>query len=449
MSYKIFSFFIFFIIEYKINSEKEIIFHRNYLLKGSPISINLQSYINYYIENIFTTEILIGEPSQILPAYLNPGKSGFYLTNRTCPIKKFYLYKKSTNYKLIDKISYDFYNIYYISDSLSFEKDQKSDKIDNYTILVDCELEESLCFVFGTKLESNDKEIQNSLLNNLHKNKYIQSYYYSYEVNNKNGNELKFIFDIDIKGNKDGYSFIKAYEYNDIKGKHIDWGVNFNILEINNSTKYLVYLRAELNINLGCLIAPNDFKKIFEQIYNENEVLAKQIIYGNNYHIYQFDYKYYEKLKNFRLDFYHKELNFHFILDYQDLFIEKSDTIFCLIIFEYKQIYHWKFGLPFLKKYKFIYNSDNKFIGFLKNNINKTVIENLSNIQNDTLKNDNNFVKIKTKIIIIVFLIFLLIIIGMVFFGILIGKKLYKIRKTKTNELLELYDYSSKSDKNF
>ena len=35
-----------------------------------------------------------------------------------------------------------------------------------------------------------------------------------------------------------------------------------------------------------------------------------------------------------------------------------------------------------------------------------------------------------------------------VFFGILIGKKLYKVRKTKTNELLELYDYNSKSDKN-
>ncbi len=35
----------------------------------------------------------------------------------------------------------------------------------------------------------------------------------------------------------------------------------------------------------------------------------------------------------------------------------------------------------------------------------------------------------------------------MIIIGILIGKKIYKVRKNKTNELLELYDYNSKSNK--
>ena len=36
----------------------------------------------------------------------------------------------------------------------------------------------------------------------------------------------------------------------------------------------------------------------------------------------------------------------------------------------------------------------------------------------------------------------------MIIFSILIGKKIYKVRKNKTNELLELYDYNSQKDKN-
>ena len=89
-----------------------------------------------------------------------------------------------------------------------------------------------------------------------------------------------------------------------------------------------------------------------------------------------------------------------------------------------------------MRKYHFIYNQDNKFLGFIKNDK-----ENEFNGKTNPENNNN-----KTKIIFVVVLIIILIIIVTLFFGFLIGKKMYKVRKNKTNELLELYDYNSKSD---
>ena len=232
-----------------------------------------------------------------------------------------------------------------------------------------------------------------------------------------------------------------------VKGKHIDWGLNFNELEINNNTLYIGYLMAEFNINLGCIFAPDDFKSSFEQILKRNEIIGLKIAYSNKYYVYEFNYRYYEKLKNFTFDFYHKEYDYHFILNYQDLFIEKGDVIFCLIIFEQKEKYHWKLGIPFLKKYKFIFDQDSKTIGFLNDKQNTNRSKTKNNTSNN-LNNNNNSLKINNKILVLIFLLFLFVIIGMIFFGILIGKKIYKVRKIKTNELLELYDYNSKNNKN-
>jgi len=74
------------------------------------------------------------------------------------------------------------------------------------------------------------------------------------------------------------------------------------------------------------------------------------IEYNKKYYIYTFEDSAYDKLKNFSMDFYHKEFDFHFILNYKDLFYEKFKKIYFLIVFDYKENNYWKFGLPFLKK---------------------------------------------------------------------------------------------------
>jgi len=52
--------------------------------------------------------------------------------------------------------------------------------------------------------------------------------------------------------------------------------------------------------------------------------------------------------------------------------------------------------------------------------------------------------KKNSKIVFIIILGVLFIAVLILLFGILIGKKIFSVRKIKVNELLELYDYKSK-----
>ena len=173
-----------------------------------------------------------------------------------------------------------------------------------------------------------------------------------------------------------------------MKGIHLVWGLNFEKLNFNNNTNiYEIQLRAEFNIKLRCVIGSYSFNESFKLYLTKNNISNIEKEYNNKYYIYIFHKNMYEKIKNFSLDFFHKELNYHFILDYQDLFFEKNDKIYCLIVFNHQEKYYWKFGLPFLKKYKFIYEQDAKIMGFVKNRI---YDKNISNNEKNNYKNLND-----------------------------------------------------------
>ena len=439
MNYTYFSFFVLFFFINNINSKIVIKFHKYNSLLTEFFSYNIKYFVDYFVDNKYYTDILIGDPPQKIKAFLNPQQSAFYITNKTCLSKSSYNYEKSNNYKLIENKSYKFYSMIRFIDSLLFEniteKGNKKVKIDNYQIFADCEIKEPLCFIIGTKLVATGEQIKDNLLNNLHMNKYIESYYFTFEVNPRKEDELSFIFDININGNKDGYTFIKASSYKDKDRQYLVWGLNFDKLYFNNNINEN-QLRAEFNINLGCIIGTSSFQESFKTFLRNNNIMETIIQYSEKYYIYSFnDNEYiYQKLNNITLEFYHKDLDYHFTLNYKDLFFEKYDKIYFLIVFNYIENNYWKFGIPFLKKYKFIYNHDSKFIGFLNDKINnnKNISSNNEN-KGNTIDNQNNYYKINSKIIIIVILSFIFIIIGMIIFGILIGKKIYKVRKNKTN----------------
>ena len=78
-------------------------------------------------------------------------------------------------------------------------------------------------------------------------------------------------------------------------------------------------------------------------------------------------------------------------------------------------------------------------MGFTNSNINNNIISYDKNI-NDKYKSS------KIICIVILGLVFAGVII--LLFGILIGKKIFSVRKVKVNELLELYDYKAKDSEN-
>ena len=433
-----------------INSKLQIKFSKHKSLLSEFLEQNIAYFVSYFIENIYSTQIYIGEPSQKIIGFLKPDKAGFYLTNDNvaCASKSLYNYKKSNSFKRIDKISQKYHNIHHFLETLLIENitnsENKQSKIDDFEIMLIGDLKQSLCFIFGTKLISFAKELKDNFLYSLHKNNYIKSYYFSYNINPRNNDELTLIFDIDINEIANDYKFIKTSSKNELDTQNLVWGLNFDKISLDNNILEETQSRAEFNINLGTLIAPSSFRDSFKIFLERNNIKETIREYNKKYYIYIFEESVYDKLKNFTIDFYHKEYDFLFILNYKDLFYEKFGKIYFLIIFDYKENNYWKFGLPFLKKYKFIYNYDSKTIGFLNNNKAKNI--NVNNYNNNDL-NHSRFCKTNNSIILIIVLILLLLLLifCMIFIGILIGKKLYKGRKTKKNELLELYDYNSKS----
>ena len=250
----LFSLFLLILLINYINSELQIKFNKYYSLNIESFSLNIPNFVNYFVDNIFSTEILIGDPSQKMIGFLNTDQSAFYLTNKTCPLKRFFYNEKSNTYKFKEQVNNKYYTIFRFSESLLFDNITNSESnkcnIDNYEIFTETELKYTLCFIIGTKLNSFGEEIKDNLLTRLHENKYIKSYYFTFDINPIKEDELIYSFDLNIDENKNDYIFIKTSSYNYKNKKYLTWGLNFEKILFNNDTLYENELRAEFSIIL-------------------------------------------------------------------------------------------------------------------------------------------------------------------------------------------------------
>ena len=95
----------------------------------------------------------------------------------------------------------------------------------------------------------------------------------------------------------------------------------------------------------------------------------------------------------------------------------------------------WNLGIPFLRKYQFTYNEDQKVIGFYNSDESNIDID--QNIHNE---------KTEDKIIlyIIIGILFLIFCVLLIFLGMFIHKKVYgEKRRKKANELDDGYEYET------
>ena len=430
-------------------------FYRYSSILKESFNISIDDFVNQRVENIYKTQIFIGNPPQIIPGFLNTNENEFYITNDNCLEKNNYDKTNSTTFVYGKNNKTFLESLYFYT---SFYSTNYYKEIENYTISINSNIDLPLCFKLGTQLLSNTDE--NNIINVLHRKKYIKSYYYYFKF--YSDDELYLIFDKFVNDKEIiNYKFINPlseyYKYQ-LSQK---WGLKFEYIFLNNNKLNIMKeTTAEFDINLGCIIGTFYFKYSLDKYLKENDILIQPKIYKKNYYIYFFDknMKGIEKLKNIKLTFYHKELNYNFILNYNDLFLIKDNGYFLLIIFDWEIKDRWKLGSIFLRKYNFLYNHDSKKIGFQVPNIpsnditdndetenNNTTIKEDNKINDDSKRNENDN-KYK-KIIIYFIIIIIFVVLFVLIFGILIGKKLYEKRKIKVNELLELYDYTSNSNK--
>ena len=422
-----------------INGYYTIKFSRNFPIEKESTNLTLFEFIKNRVNNLYKTEILIGEPSQKITGFLKTDSHGFFLSNENCPERAFFEMEKSKTLSIIKnntKITF--------SDTLSFNSNSYSRSNDiiihNYTLYIDKHINEPLCFHIGTQLQ---RLGEINLLTELHNHKYISTYYYYYKISS--GDNIYLFFNVSMKENKDmNYKIIKPLSSYDYKTYQMlqTWGMEFENVFLNNETLYYSRERSivQFDINLNCIIGTFYFKESFNKFLRENKIYVKPLNYKNEYYVYFFEKNMegIDKIKNINIKFYHEETNYYFTFDYKDLFLEKSNGYYFLIVFEFDNKYKWKFGIPFFKKYKFIFNLDSKLMAFFENtNINNNVN---NNVKDQKIKENKN---VTLKVILIIILGFIFIVILVLIIGILIGKKFFGIRKTKVNELLELYDYTS------
>ena len=268
------------------------------------------------------------------------------------------------------------------------------------------------------------------------------------------------------------YSQIKI---NEKKEKISPWGFKFNNVYLNLTRKSekkskinnLENTEAELLIERGLIIGTQEYKDIidkefFDDLIN-NKTCKKDIVSFNDkvsgmemkYYVYSCEKEsfqgkdiYYSPIYskpyfNFpSINFVNKELNYTFCLENSNLFIKKG-RIYFLVIFEYESNNKiWKLGEPFLSKFKFVFNPDQKTIGFYNPNLPK--IDNDIYIR-DHIGNDNDEIYEKEKMINKNYLwyyvtsIAVIIILSIIAFY--LAKKLHKARKKRANELDDSFDY--------
>lgn len=321
--------------------------------------------------------------------------------------------------------------------------------------------DDSLCVNIGLKLSENtdrikyDIDLETNLIKQLKQKNLISTYSFNIHFQKIIINEEDFDGFIVIgsephqylKNNYNEQQLFKTLAFK--KDKELSWDMHFNKIFYLRGTNFEKIIDKNIDFYNQGTISPSSSLIVGTLKYEENikyDYFHELISYGKcireskEFSIFYYCYKNKtneEDLKKFpTLFFYNSELNYTFELTYKDLFFEKGDFIYFYIIFydfpEDAQNYYWSYisrwelGMPFLKKYFFTYDYDEKYIGFYND---KKII-----INNDVNKNNNENIKDKSFLWIIMPILFLFII-GMFF----IRKYIFKNRKISATELQNNY----------
>ena len=306
-------------------------------------------------------------------------------------------------------------------------------------------------FEIGFPLNKNlDKLNSSSLIHQLKSSNIINNYKISIFFNSSNegfyfiGNFPHYF----VPDNFKEYQLISTYSIPN--NPLYQFQISFDEVYISNNTKIKldsnkIYFNLDLGLIKGTKEYFNEIDKIFFDEYYKNKICKKDLVYKN---IYDSAYGMY-RLKNFdviscikngknedvpfniklfpSLSFYHREMNFTFNFDYNDLFDEYNGIYYFKIITSLNENKEWQFGKTFFEKYSTTFDIESRKMYFYNKNI---LINNMS-----------KGIKEKSSPLIILCIILSIIFIGISFY---IGKKLYQQRKLRKNELDDNnYDYNS------
>ena len=177
-------------------------------------------------------------------------------------------------------------------------------------------------------------------------------------------------------------NYVDEYYYTDMwDGKYINFTLHFKnvffFLNNNNIDENKIYVnttesdKASIDFEIGLTKCPFQYytliKSVFFQQYITTNACKETTISGGFYGILCDKNKlnakdFYEKFPT--IYFEHLDFNYTFTLDSNDLFIEKDGFLYFGLVSQNEKLNNWRFGQPFLKKYRLVFNHDRKSIGY-------------------------------------------------------------------------------------
>ena len=421
----------------------------------SEVFNSLDDYFKswYYIS--FYGQISVGTPPKKIIAKLNFDDYGISILYKGCNYKNISddidsslnvqdassSFHNSTDYGDKNETFYykSFYGAYYVKDHFYFDTINDKTKVEDLKFIYspNDNKKVSTCVNIGFKAFSqNLRESNLNVIKQLKNKNIINNYDWSIQFDNSMKFPDKGIF---VLGAKPHEYNPELYKEKDLfgSGSYFDETVPYyslnvdNIYFMNNEEKVSITDLDKLHLipTYGLIKASQDYEKKIE-IYFFNYFISQNKCFK--------EYKTKESKDSFRtficynkdeikkelkekfptLKFVQKNFLYTFELTFEDIFREKGDKIYFLIWFSTSVKTAWEIGYPFMKKYLFNYNSDNKVVSFYNNNIEE------SNNESDDSK---SWIK---KLIIIVMLI-----IVATALGFLIGKNFIKKKKKNAQEL--------------
>ena len=376
--------------------------------------------INYFIYNELLINLNIGNPIQRIKGIIDFHYLNLYIPNII--VNGTYNENKSNSYIYINKSDADFiYNGFIFSSIKSKEKLIIKNKIEEITF-------NNFSFNLLTSNKSNSK-LENAILglkleekedNFIYqlKEKYIISYNFKEEIK---GDLILGAFPHEINKSLDSNNI----RTNKAQSIYSDWIIEFDYIKYGNKTDdensaiFLNDIKGIIgNIIYHKFINESFFDELFSKKKCYSEIIVNKKSLYNLLTIYYCDLDI--NINKFQsIEFYSKEMNYTFILDYNDLFQIFNNKYVFLIFFNNVFSDKWKLGEIFLKKYNVFLNIDAKLFGFyiLKNK-----------------KSEKNYL-----IVLIILLVIIIVILSILLYKLC---KKYNKRKKRPNELEDdSYEY--------
>ena len=186
--------------------------------------------------------------------------------------------------------------------------------------------------------------------------------------------------------------FVNGVESKDINsalGEYL-WNMEISLVHYKNHENKIITVNTDhyklgdkqyptiLNPASGLIKGPMSFynliNKDFFSKFIKNNICASSTV--NKLSFYYCDAKYKNKLKEKfpNLNLYHQELDYKFVLEFEDLFYEINDTLYFLVCYDkgigddaFIKISEWVLGRQFFKKYQLSFDVEKKRVIFYEN----------------------------------------------------------------------------------